>query len=158
MEGEELVRSEESPSKPKRLILAVVFLHVSAAVGVLAAAAIAVVCILFGSLNSGLMSFVFSEGKTPAATPVAPSLGGYGFIVVLALVGAVLYAVAAEVAVWGLNRRRYWAWVTGIVLAGGQILTGWQYVIQAALGGLILWGLLDRDTVAAFRRGRKTDN
>ncbi len=106
------------------------------------------------------MSALLSDAKAPGmgATSAAVSLGGYGLIVILAVVVAVVYAVAAEIVAWGLNRRRYWAWVAGIVLAGLLVLTGWHNVIHVVMGGLILWGLLDPDSVAAFRRAPQTQS
>lgn len=153
MERGEQIHADQNQSKPRRLILAVVFLHISAGLGLLAAVAFVLISLLWGSFNSALASFALSEGKSTPA--VLPTFAGYGIIAVIVVTGAVAYAVAAEVVVWGLNRRKYWAWVMGIVVAGLQILTGWHYVIQVVLAGFILWGLLDGETVAAFRTAQE---
>ncbi|MCE5315042.1 MAG: hypothetical protein ABFD49_10960 [Armatimonadota bacterium] len=50
-----------------------------------------------------------------------------------------------------LTSLRYWAWLAGLILAGLMILNGWHMpYISTVLGGLALWGLLDKETLAAF--------
>lgn len=74
--------------------------------------------------------------------------------VFLIIVPVLLFASALglELVVRGLKRRRYWAWIVGLVVCGFLILGGLNnYGITLVLGGLALWGLVDPETVAAFR-------
>ncbi|MEN6356082.1 MAG: hypothetical protein ABFD83_03245 [Armatimonadota bacterium] len=56
-----------------------------------------------------------------------------------------------EIVVMGLRKQRRWAWIIGIVLSGIIIVSGIGNVVGLVLGGLSLWGLVDSDTVKAFR-------
>ena len=64
----------------------------------------------------------------------------------------VLFALVVELVAWGLKRRQYQAWVSGIVISGLAIIFHFLSMgIGGILGGLALWGLIDSETVAAFR-------
>jgi hypothetical protein len=58
----------------------------------------------------------------------------------------------------GLAGLRYWAWLTGLILSGLMIFNGWHspYVFTV-LGGLSLWGLLDKETLAVFLPRKAND-
>jgi hypothetical protein len=55
------------------------------------------------------------------------------------------WAMGAEVIVYGLKRRKFWAWVAGLIVFG-------MYVMSAflPLGAFGLWGLLDRGSREEF--------
>jgi hypothetical protein len=54
-------------------------------------------------------------------------------------------AVGVEVVVYGLNRRRFWAWVAGLAIFGVYVPSGFL-----PLGVLGLWGLLQKASRAEF--------
>lgn len=62
-----------------------------------------------------------------------------------------LVVVGIELATRGLNRQKYWAWIVGIVISGLMIVSGFHNFIGIVIGGLALWGLVDPDTIAAFK-------
>lgn len=64
---------------------------------------------------------------------------------------AVLFAAFIEFVSWGLRKRAYWAWISGIVVCGLLITSGLHNFVGLVLGGLALWGLVDPETVAAFK-------
>jgi hypothetical protein len=68
-------------------------------------------------------------------TGVSPGLrpGKLWFVTVL----CATFAIGQEITVWGLKRRQFWAWVSGICLSALIVPT-----ILLPLGGLGLWGLL----------------
>jgi ABC-type Fe3+-siderophore transport system permease subunit len=141
----------ENQAKPKRLILTIVGLHNSAGLAVVGTIAVAVLMACCTSRSVGAASAGGEVG-----IDVRPDFGSFGLMAAGVVVFAIAFAVAAELVVLGLNRRRYWAWVTGLVLAGIQVLSGWHYVVQVLLGGLVLWGLLDRESVDAFQKARRS--
>lgn len=126
---------------PKRLIITIVCFHVSAAIAVLAGLALAAFATVFDGLISEAMRA--SGYKIPA--------GELGFVGVIAVICAIIWAAGVEIVIWGLNRRQYWAWIAGIVVCGLIIVSGTHNIVGLALGGLGLWGLLDPDSIAAFK-------
>lgn len=62
-------------------------------------------------------------------------------------------AAGIEYVAYGLNQRKFWAWVAGLIIFG-------LYVPSAflPLGGFGLWGLLDKGTRAEFSIGDRNEN
>ncbi len=88
----------------------------------------------------------------PAPHGPVPHTGFYEALIIVLALFAVLVAIGIELVIRGLNRREYWAWITGIVISGFLLLGIMSgNVIGAVLGGLALRGLVDPETVAAFR-------
>ena len=59
-----------------------------------------------------------------------------------------LLAAGIEVVVWGLKRRKFWAWIAGICLFGLYLPS-----LFLPLGWLGLWGLLDAGSRSEFGIG-----
>ena len=131
---------------PRRLIITIVCFHIAVALMVLFGILIVSVGALFGS-------FAGPIGHRAAYGPM-PHIIRTVAHVALPLVAVVLVfvAVGIELVIMGLNRRRYWAWIVGLVISGTMILHGLHaFLVSTALGGLALWGLVDPETVTAFR-------
>lgn len=128
---------------PRRLIITIVCFHISAVLSALSGITLLVAASMFTELfrQAGPRSdYVLSQ----VATAMGVALPVFAGIAVVAAVGI-------ELTINGLNKRKYWAWIVGLVLSGLMIMSGMQNIIGFALGGLALWGLVDPDTVAAFR-------
>jgi hypothetical protein len=69
-------------------------------------------------------------------------------IAVLMFAFCLALIVGIEFVVWGLKKRRYWAWIVGIVIFGIYLPS--LYLVLGALG---MWGLLDESSRAQFRQG-----
>lgn len=136
---------------PKRLIITVVCFHIVAVLAVL----VGVDFLFLSHMTGGIFSEIASSWKTSADQPVGDVLGNFWtfmrVIIPVAGVFFILLAIAVEAVIYGLNKRSYWAWITGIVLCGLLILSGFKIIVPILLGGLALWGLVDPDSVAAFR-------
>ena len=127
---------------PRRLPITVVCFHVGAVLAV----AIAVATFVLG----GLLRDVFGPGS--GGDPLGGTISALHWFWSCTGVAFALLAVGLQVLVWGLRRRMYWAWILGIVVCGLQIASILQGVIPlAVLGGLGLWGLVDSETVVAFK-------
>ena len=74
-----------------------------------------------------------------------PELGTIGGLFLLFFCLAMV--VGIEVVLWGLTRRRYWAWVAGLCIFGTQVPS-----LFLPLGVIGLRGLLDEGTRAQFIR------
>ena len=92
-------------------------------------------------ISAGLYLLV-GLGCFVAATQVQEL--GLPFAVFMFLFCMVLI-VGIEVVVYGLHRRRYWAWVAGLCLFGVYLPS-----LLMPLGALGLWGLLDDGSQAEF--------
>lgn len=139
---------------PKRLIITVVCFHITAAM-LLGFAILAFA--MFGPL--GLFGGLVNEmtRQMPQTGPAMPEffrtilgvMTAYIGLVGLALVAS---AIGVEIVVWGLRKLDYWAWIAGIVICGLLIVSGFSgLILHLALGGLGLWGLVDPDSVKAFK-------
>jgi hypothetical protein len=101
--------------------MAVVCLHISA--------------FLYLLIGVGFL-LVFIKAEEDAELLV---FGGGTLIFCLALV------VGIEVVVYGLKRRKYWAWIAALCIFGAYALS-----IFLPLGAFGLWGLLDSGTQKEF--------
>jgi hypothetical protein len=108
--------------------MAVVCLHISAGLYVLIG--VALVPMFLDADPSGL-GMAFAAGT---------------LVFCLALAGGI------EFVVWGLGRRKFWAWVAGLCLFGLYVPS-----LFFPLGALGLWGLLDEGSRAEFDVGRRPD-
>jgi hypothetical protein len=139
---------------PKRLIITIVCFHITAVLLVLGAIAVVTVGLFMSSLFGAMGQ---AMGGHPAGDmPIGSIFGGFApaSAVFLALMGLAIVACAVviEFVIRGLNQRAYWAWIVGLVVCGLLIMNGLHsFGIGVALGGLGLWGLVDPDTVAAFK-------
>ncbi len=101
--------------------MAVVCLHISAA--------------LYLLVGVGLLLFLRSEDETGSGLAV-----GVAFLVLcLALISGI------EFVVYGLQRRKLWAWVAGLCIFGLYLPS-----LFLPLGALGLWGLLDSGSRKEF--------
>jgi len=107
---------------PHRIGVAIGCLHISA-----------VLYLLIGMLMFLLLVAVDESG---GGTPVA----------MLLLLFCLAMAVGIELVVSGLRRRKFWAWVAGIILFGLYVPS-----LFLPLGAFGLWGLLDEGSRARFR-------
>lgn len=114
-----IVAGNFAHSMPHRITLAIVCLHISAAIY---------------ALIGGLLFF--------------DELDDLPWLATLMLVGCLLLAAGIEVVVWGLKRRKFWAWIAGICLFGLYVPS-----LFLPLGALGLWGLLDAGSRAEFGIG-----
>ena len=106
-----------------RIGLAVVCLHISAALYVLLGLA---------------FPLFLADDRSGVGLPIA--LGFFAFCVAL--------AVGIELVVYGLGRRKLWAWIAGLCIFGMYVPS-----LFFPLGALGLWGLLDNGSRAAFGIG-----
>ena len=107
-----------------KLQLAIVCLHISAGLYLLI----------------GPLMFLFLEGDDIG---LGLALAGGVFMFCLVLVAGI------EVVVYGLHRRKFWAWVAGLCIFGLYLPS-----LFLPLGALGLWGLLDADTRREFGVGQ----
>lgn len=148
---------------PKRLIITVVCFHVTAALLALAGLAVLVFFAVMGMLGGAVSD---AARQMPGhGIPANPDIGGMmsSIFALLAAyagifgLGFLAVAVGVEVVVWGLKKLEYWAWVVGIVICGMLIVSVFSGALfNPVLGGLGLWGLVDRDSVAAFKSEEKS--
>ena len=138
---------------PKRLPITIVCFHISAALVVLAG----ILLVILWTGSSLALATSHAVRAAPDVMPDVPSVLSLhgGMFVVIALVSLMLFvlcAVGIEYVIRGLHGRGYWAWIAGIVISGLMIVFGTQPpFVGLVLGGLSLWGLVDPDSVAAFR-------
>lgn len=109
---------------PRRLIVTLVCFHASAAV------------VLMVGLGLTFMQLLFADHM---GWPLD------GVVVILS-------AVAIEVVALSLKQVKYWAWIAGIMISGFMIVYGFiTLYVSLIIGGLSLWGLVDPESVAAFK-------
>ena len=122
-----------APQPPHRLTLATVSLRIGAAFYVLVAIGVPLFLVLV-------------DVPEPADTvELWIRNGTIAFVIVLSLGMAAL----SEVIVWGLHRRRMWAWIAGLCVFGLYLPS-----LFFPLGALGLWGLLDPGSRALFGMGQ----
>lgn len=82
------------------------------------------------TVATGVLLFTFAGDPE-----MTDALGGApgGFIAVMCTV----FALPIEATVWGLKKRKFWAWVAGLCLCAIYSLS-----VLLPLGALGLWGLL----------------
>jgi hypothetical protein len=112
-----------------RIGMAIVCLHISAA--------------LYLALPF-LMAFAFSFADDEEINAVAMCL----FLLAFCLP----WAIGMEVIVYGLKRRKFWAWVAGLI-----VFSMYAMSIFLPLGAFGLWGLLDRGSRAEFGMHERAD-
>jgi len=115
---------EEHEAVQHRLGMAIVCLHISA-----------ILYLLIGLLAFPLLTALDESGE---ATPTALFL----------LLTCPAMVVGIEAVVYGLRRRKFWAWVVGIILFGLYVPS-----LFLPLGAFGLWGLLDEGSRAEFGIG-----
>lgn len=138
---------------PRRLIITIICFRISEVLlvllGVLAIAFANLLSSAFGDLSRG-------NPAKPDDEMFAQVIGSVGagmlmWVIVFVVLCAV-YIVGLEFVIRGLKNGRYWAWIVGLVVSGLFIVGGVQPpFLSLVLGGLALWGLVDPDSVAAFR-------
>lgn len=133
---------------PRRLVITIVCFHVTAVLSVIVGTLVGAFGAAFGGTFGSLLRDLQVSETTPREClfPIA-----FWLFAVFAVAALLTWVAALEIAVWGLNRRKYWAWVLGLVLCGLLIVSGTQNGVGLLLGGLGLWGLVDPETLAAFR-------
>jgi hypothetical protein len=136
---------------PKRLIITKVCFHVVAAWCLLGAIAMLVA---MGPLRE-MASELTGSNSDPDLAPVLGVIRATAGPMLVATVAVGLAGVLGlELLIRGLSRRRYWAWVVSLVVSGFLIFGSvHSYGVTLIVGGLSLWGLVDPDTVAAFKLG-----
>jgi len=114
-------RIGKTMAKQHKIGLATVCLRISAALYV-----------IVGLL---LLALFMSDDETGLGFPFA----------VVALLLCLALAVGIEIVVYGLRRRKFWAWVTGLCIFGIYLPS-----LFLPLGAIGLWGLLDGGSQAEF--------
>ena len=84
----------------------------------------------FLTVATGVLLFTFAGD--PEMTDALGGASG-GFVAVMCAV----FALLIEATVWGLKKRKFWAWVVGLCLCAVYTLS-----VLLPLGALGLWGLL----------------
>ena len=116
-----------SPARPHRITMALICLHLSA--------------VLYVLIGFGLFALVANLEDAERG-----DLATLGFVAVFSF-GMV---VPIEVVAYGLVKRKYWAWVAGLVIFGTYATSCFL-----PLGGLGLWGLLDPGSREEFGVGNQ---
>ncbi len=111
-----------------RIGMAIICLHISAALYL---------------LIGGLLFLVLDV----RVLEIDNSRSGHIFMSILAAV-CVGIVLGIEVVAWGLRRRKFWAWVAGLVIFGIYVPS-----LFFLLGGFGLWGLLDPGSRREFGVG-----
>jgi hypothetical protein len=122
--------SRRERAMPHKVGLAIVCLHISAAL-----------YLVVGVLMFPLL--MTDEDDAGSGLPLAVGL----LILCLALIAGV------ELVVYGLHRRRFWAWIGGLCIFAIYVPS-----LFLPLGALGLWGLLDVGTRAEFGFGRNASS
>jgi hypothetical protein len=114
-------------SRPHKIALAIVMLHVSA--------------VLY--LGIGIVGYywLMDDEDSEMGFPIAVPL----------LIFCLLLVLGIEFVVFGLQRRKFWAWVTGACIFGMYLPS-----LFLPLGALGLWGLLDSWSRAEFGVGAES--
>ena len=135
---------------PSRLKITVVCFNISAVLCVLAG-------LLLFSIGVRNPSIPYFGGVDGIQSSVHHSIRATifdGLRIAVHVVGLLLVFVLAPIIRFiasSLSDRKYWAWLTGLILAGLMIFNGLRPpYIPTVLGGLALWGLLDKETLAVF--------
>jgi hypothetical protein len=74
-----------------------------------------------------------------------------GIFTTLLVFTAFICGAGLELVIWGLKRTRYWAWITGLIIAGLFIPSG--FIVLGIIG---LLGLVNKDVIATFEAARKS--
>lgn len=119
--------SAEEPPRGHRIGMAIACLHINAVLHL-------IVAFLF---------VAFTSDPYPERVR-----GVWEVIHTLTLAYSVAFAVGMVVIVYGLKRRRFWAWVAGLCVFGLDLPS-----IFLPLGAFGLWGLLDPGSRAEFGMG-----
>lgn len=129
---------------PKRLILTIVCFCIAAALLVYEGTV---------ALTAALGNWAPGEGT--------PFIGGLLTLRIMFALYAALYwlcAVGIALVIRGLSRLAYWAWIAGLVICGMMIASfDRTLLVSLVLGGLSLGGLVDPESVRAFRPGWAPD-
>lgn len=99
----------------------------------------AVLYVIFGVLV--FPSFIFEDESSLGLT-----------LAVFWLLGCLAAAAGVEFVVYGLHRRKFWAWVAGLCIFGIYLPS-----LFLPLGALGLWGLLDNGSQEEFRVGNSRE-
>jgi Ca2+/Na+ antiporter len=113
--------SANHPRGPHRIQMAVVCLHISA--------------LLYVLIGLGLCAILAMENNVKSLIPFS--------LCVFTMIGALV--VAIEVIAYGLTKRKFWAWVAGLIMFGIYVPS-----LFFPLGALGLWGLLDENSRREF--------
>ncbi|MHB9037602.1 MAG: hypothetical protein ACYC64_13120 [Armatimonadota bacterium] len=128
---------------PKRLIVTIVCFHITAVMLIICGIALLVACLF---VDSFLGNFFFREMKTDPNM-----MSGMRLMYFLISGISLLSGLGIECIIRGLNRRRYWAWIIGIIASCLLIVVDPLIFVTKVLGGLALWGLVVSDTTAVFK-------
>lgn len=123
----------------EKLKYATIALHISAGLYVLLGCA----CIVLG-LTIMLI---------PSDTQFELSNEGFGFFIFMMVYAFFIFAFAVfvEIIVHYLHKKKYWAWIAGIII-GGMYLPS----LFLPLGVLIFIGLLDKNVQDQIKQSRKS--
>ncbi|MCE5324228.1 hypothetical protein LLG46_13070 [bacterium] len=133
---------------PSRLKITVVCFNISAVLSIVCG----IIMFIFG-IRSDPTFIIHCSGQP--GVQLHHTFPLFGAFHVAAIVGGLLLIFVAAPLIrhiaLALTGLRYWAWLTGLILSGLMIFNGWHapYVFTV-LGGLSLWGLLDKETLEAF--------
>jgi hypothetical protein len=114
----------ETVAKQHKIRLATVCLHISAA--------------LYVIVGLVLFPLFISDNETGLGLPFA----------VVTLLLCLALASGIEFVIYGLHRRKFWAWVAGLCIFGLYVPS-----LFLPLGAIGLWGLLDSGSRAEFGVG-----
>lgn len=140
-----ITRDYSGTGMPSRLKITIVVLNVGAALSVV----------------MGLIAIVIGSGEIETARVIFPGIELSNFThvyslgrTVAILMGLLLIFLVAPLIRYvsqGLKNLQYWAWLSGLMISGLMIFNGLRPpYIPTVLGGLALWGLLDKETLAVF--------
>jgi hypothetical protein len=116
-------------------VLAILFIVAGVAVALIA---------LFSSFFFGALAVLAGSSQEEGAGIGAAVLGLTGAAVTIA---ALLFAVPAIIAGWGLTQRRRWARILAIVLAAIALI---EFPAGTIFGAYALWVLFNKETEALF--------
>ena len=105
----------------------------------------AVLYILLGVLVLAFPTFLLQDAGSGDAE--FDAMFATIFSIVMALVSLAL-VIGIEVVVWGLGKRKFWAWVAGLCIFALYVPS-----LFLPLGAFGLWGLLDKGSREAFGVG-----
>ncbi|MCE5198415.1 MAG: hypothetical protein ABFD54_01915 [Armatimonadota bacterium] len=130
---------------PRRLMITVVCFNISVVLSIIWG----IVLFRIGLRFPDFASFSVGPGGMAGQKNLWDTMG-WGVSIVGLLHIFVLAPVIRYIAA-NLSNLRYWAWLAGLILSGLMIFNGFQTpYIATVLGGLSLWGLLDKETLAIF--------
>ena len=123
---------------PHKIIFATISLHISAFLYFLVGLGMMALFALGLPLDDGPSARV----NEPPPRAVGLCLGLFLFVFCLALI------VGIEVVAYGIQRRKFWAWIAGLCIFGMYVPS-----LFLPLGAFGLWGLLDEGSRAEFGVG-----